>query len=62
MSTQDKHCEICKRREVRRITNKQLDEVCLDCCDFVKVKLGCIDCGVERLKRLKTYLKCLIKN
>jgi hypothetical protein len=37
----------------RRVNNKQLDEICLDCCDFIKKKLGCIDCGVEMLKRLK---------
>ena len=41
----------------RRVNRKELDEVCLDCCDFVKVKLGCIDCGVERLKRLKKVRK-----
>jgi hypothetical protein len=38
----------------RRVTKKELDKVCLDCCDFIKAAIGCFYCGVERLKRLRS--------
>jgi len=33
-----------------RINLSQLEDVCLDCCDLIKIKLACKTCAVEKLK------------
>lgn len=33
-----------------RITNQQLEDVCLDCCDLIKTVVNCKKCSVFLLK------------
>ena len=48
-----------------RITEEQLEDVCLDCCDTVKNNtskvIGCDRCGVNFLKRFGKTIRDLAR-
>jgi hypothetical protein len=47
-----------------RVNIKQLDEVCLDCTDFLNhLSIECEDCPVDKLKRLlKVFMRSKNEN
>jgi len=37
---------------MKRVSKRQLDEVCLDCCDYIQKKAKCEKCSVNELKKI----------
>jgi hypothetical protein len=52
MTNQVRQVKISKKREYEHRVNYQgLDDVCLDCGDFIQGKATCFSCGVTALKQ-----------
>ena len=43
------------KKEMRH-NNFKLDQVCLDCCDFIKSKIDCKKCGITYLKKVNNRI------
>ena len=41
---------MARKKSFKRVDRMGLDDVCLDCCDFVKKKYDCKNCAITKLK------------